>query len=75
MASALVQEVIEHLEALPPELQEQVLVFVRQLDPAPLRGVAGKSLLHFANTISKADLELMRRAIEEGCEQVDPNEW
>src|SRR4051794_529910 len=32
MSSALVQEVLEHPEALPPELQEQVLVSVRKLD-------------------------------------------
>ena len=75
MPSALVQEVMEHLEAMPPHLQEQVLSIVRSLDPTMPRGVAGSQLLQFAGTISSADLEAMSDAIERGCEQVDLDEW
>lgn len=75
MPSALIQEVVEHLEALPKNLQEQVLQLVRELDSTTLRGTPGKDLLQFAGTIPTSDLELMKEAIERGCEQVDLNEW
>jgi hypothetical protein len=39
------------------------------------RGVPGPQLLRFAGAISPDDLQLMRQAIEEGCERVDTNEW
>lgn len=71
MPSALIQEVIEHLEALPPNLQEQVLSLVRTLDSTTRRGTPGSDLLKFAGTIPPADLEMMRQAIERGCERVD----
>jgi hypothetical protein len=32
-------------------------------------------LLPFAGTISEADAREMMQAIEEGCEQIDPDEW
>ena len=75
MTSALIQEVVVHLEALPQNLQEQVLQLVRELESTTHRGIPGKDLLQFAGTISNSDLELMKEAIERGCEQVDLNEW
>jgi hypothetical protein len=38
-------------------------------------GVPGKELLRFAGTIEADDLRAMAQVIEEGCEQVDLNEW
>jgi hypothetical protein len=75
MLNSLIQEVVDHLEALPPHLQEQVLSIVRSLDASQQRGVPGSKLLQFAGTISDSDLIAMNEAIERGCEQVDPNEW
>jgi hypothetical protein len=75
MPSALVQEVVKHLEALPQNLQEQVLSLVRSLDSTQERGVPGRDLLQFAGTISRSDLDAMSKAIEQGCEQVDLDEW
>ncbi len=75
MPSALVQEVVEHLESLPEHLQEQVLSLVRALDSTVQRGVAGNDLLQLSGSISASDLEAMSEAIERGCEQVDLNEW
>lgn len=34
-----------------------------------------KGLLKLAGSISSKDLKLMEEAIEEGCEQIDSNEW
>ena len=35
----------------------------------------GPVLIRFAGTITQDDLALISQAIEEGCEQVNPNEW
>jgi len=75
MASAIVSEVVRHMEVLPLTLQEQVLNFVRGLDSAQLRGTPGKHLLQFAGSIPSKDLKVMDEAIKQGCEQVDLNEW
>ena len=63
------------LEQLSTERQRQVLEFARSLVAHQLRGVPGKDLLRFAGAIHGDDLEIMRQAIEEGCEQVDLSEW
>ena len=75
MTSAVVTQVVNHLESMPLNLQEQVLAFVRALDTAIRRGVSGQQLLQFVGTIDEDDLQLMSQAIEDGCEQVDLNEW
>ena len=35
----------------------------------------GEKLLNLVGTISPEDLEIMKQAIEEGCEQVNESEW
>ena len=75
MSTIIKMKVIEQLETLPENLQRQVLVFIQGLQSVVGRGVAGKQLLKFAGSIPVDDLELMRQAIEDGCERVDVNEW
>ncbi|MGB9723130.1 MAG: hypothetical protein ACP5OO_05980 [Chloroflexia bacterium] len=75
MNTALVEKVVEYLKGLPYELQWQVLEFTRALALSVPRGISGKRLLRFAGTIPPDDVELMRQAIEQGCERVDVNEW
>ena len=70
MNSAIKTKVIEQLEALPENLQRQVLEFVQALQTLVPRGVPGEQLLQFAGAIPLDDLELMRQAIEDECEQV-----
>ena len=36
---------------------------------------SNKGLLKLAGSIPSNDLKLMEKAIEEGCEQIDSNEW
>ena len=75
MSETVAEQVLEQLQALPPEHQRRVLDFARALAaPAPA-GVPGKQLLRFAGTIPLDDLRRMARAIEEGCEQVNADEW
>jgi hypothetical protein len=63
---------IGQINKLPHDLQLRVLEFVKALTP---KGVVGKSLLRFEGFIAADDLQLMSKAIEEGCEKVDISEW
>ena len=63
---------INQIDKLPHDLQVRVLDIIKALTP---KGVEGKSLLRFEGSISPDDLQLMSKAIEEGCEKVDANEW
>lgn len=63
---------IAQIDKLPHDLQLRVLHFVKALTP---KGVEGKTLLRFEGSIPADDLQLMSKAIEEGCEKVDISEW
>jgi hypothetical protein len=65
----------EQLENLPAVQQHQVLEFARSLVKAKGRGVPGKDLLRFAGAIEAEDLIAIERAIHEGCEKVNLDEW
>ena len=75
MDASIVDKVVEQLKALPNELQWRVLEFTRALSLSTPHGVSGKQLLRFAGAVPPGDVKLMREAIEQGCEQVDANEW
>ncbi len=71
----IVDKVIEQMKNLPQELQWRVLEFTRALAVSTPQGIAGVQLLRFAGAIPQADVKAMKEAIEQGCEQVDSNEW
>ncbi len=75
MDTSIVEKTVEQLRTLPQDLQWRVYEFTRALALSTPRGVPGQQLLRFAGTIEEDDLQLMREAIEEGCERVDANEW
>ena len=75
MDTPIIDKVIEQLKALPHELQWRVLEFTRALTLSTPRGVPGRQLLRFSGTVSSDDAQLMREAIEQGCVQIDTNEW
>jgi len=75
MNPTLETEIQEQLSQLPLEQQRQVLEFARALVTARVRGVPGQALLRFAGLVEPNDLALMKQAIEDDCEQVQPNEW
>jgi hypothetical protein len=75
MSSAIETKVMEQMEALPEDLQRQVLEFAQALRVSAQRGVPGKHLVHFAGAIPQDDLMLMRQVIDDECEQVEPDEW
>lgn len=48
---------------------------VAEIESHRLRGARGKTLLQFAGAMEKSDVEIMARAIEEGCEKADADGW
>jgi hypothetical protein len=75
MTTPIVDRIVEQLKNLPHELQWRVLEFTNALAASAPRGVPGKQLLRFGGAIPSSDVQLMRQAIEQGCEQVDLHEW
>ena len=75
MNTLVMDRVVDQLRVLPNELQWRVLEFTRSLAASMPHGVPGGQLLQFAGAIPANDLQLMRQAIEQGCEQVDSNGW
>jgi len=75
MNPAIEKELREQLDLLPAAQQRQVLDFVRALAAKKGQAASGQALNRFAGTIAKEDLALIADAIDEGCEQVNPDEW
>ncbi len=71
----VVDEIMKKLKTLPDNLQRQVLLFVDALQNSSIRGTPGEQLLKFVGMIPPEDLAVMKQAIEQGCEQVDTDEW
>lgn len=69
----LQNEIIDQLNGLPDDKQRQVLDFVRKL--AQPAGKPGRAFLPFGGAIDTEDLSAMAEAIEEGCEQINTDEW
>jgi hypothetical protein len=66
-------EIIHQVDRLDAPQQRKVLDFARGLTvPA---GTPGRELMRFVGCIDPADLDAMSRAIEEGCEKIEPNGW
>jgi hypothetical protein len=69
------KELLMHLKQLGVDEQRQVLDLARTLASGGRCGTPGASLLGFGGVIDAADLEIMAEVIQEGCEQVNPDEW
>lgn len=76
-SSSLEQELIQQFGRLSAEQQKRVLDFARSLDAKANRpkGNPPSSLRRWIGAIPAADLEQIRKAVEEDCENVDPNGW
>ncbi|MYB92545.1 hypothetical protein F4054_11540 [Candidatus Poribacteria bacterium] len=75
MGFTIKQELLEQIEKLTPLQQKQVLDFALELSDELSKRYPGEKLLKLVGTISPEDLEIMKQAIEEGCEQVNESEW
>ena len=70
------QQVVKHLNQLSSDKQQEVLEFIQSLiEKSKPKGKPGQTLLRFAGCIDHNDITLIKRAIEEGCENIDTNEW
>ena len=73
--STTIQEIVEQLDKLTPGQQKQVLDFALEFSGELSKRYPGEKLLKLVGTISPEDLEIMKQAIEEGCEQIHESEW
>ncbi len=72
------RRVLENLDTLDRPGKLEVLDLTEALSSRampPEKRDTRAALLKYAGTISKEDLEIMKEAIEEGCEKVDEEEW
>ena len=64
------------IEALLKENNDAVLNEVEKvLSGSGLKPVPRKNFTEFTNSISKEEAEEMEKIIEEGCEQINPDDW
>jgi hypothetical protein len=75
MENSIVDRVADEVKSLTPELQRRVLEFARALAISEPRGLQGRQLLQFAGELTPEDAQLIRDAIEKGCEKIDSHEW
>lgn len=75
MSNTLINKVVRQLRTMPDDLQQEVLVYTRQLKKERRLGVPGKDLVQFAGSFTADDLEIMRHAVDVDSEQVDLSEW
>jgi len=57
------------------EEQRQLLNYIKTMKATPVKKKKVNPFAVFGGTISNADLDLMEKAIEEGCENIDKSEW
>jgi len=78
MSESLAHEIHQQVTLLSPVQQQEALDFIHSINSStakPVKGTRGKDMLKFVGSISSEDLELMKTAIEEGCERVDSDGW
>lgn len=71
--SSLSSEIIRNLGFLKKEEKSQVLIYIKSLINRKRGGKAG--LLNLAGSIPLKEAQQMIMIIENGCENIDPNEW
>lgn len=69
------REILDRLAQMNQDEKTKVLEFVRTIGSDIPQGTPASVLLEFAGSISAEDSALMKKAIEEGCEGVDLDEW
>lgn len=74
MSTDFNSEIQAEISNLGPDAQRRVLQYARSLKRGDT-GTPGTVIADFAGAIPVDELQLIRTAIENGCEQVDLNEW
>ena len=73
--SAIRDQLVQQLDGLPRNLQQRVLDYAQSLAKPTPKGVPGSTLDRFFGIMDPDEADAMMRAIEEGCENVDPDGW
>ena len=73
--STTIQEIVDRLDKLTPGQQRQVLDFTLELSGESPKGISLQELLEFVGLFPPEDLEEIKQAIEEDCEQIYESEW
>lgn len=68
-------EIVARVEALPADLQQQVLLFVTSLASQGPKGTRGIELRAFGGSLDPTSAREMTRAIADECERVDASQW
>jgi len=63
------------IEQLSPDKQRAALDYIQKLNVPKLNGMPFSKLIPFAGSLSSATADAMEKAIEEGCERIDPHGW
>jgi hypothetical protein len=71
---SIAESVLHELEQLSARDQQRALEFVRGVSRRP-QGTPIHKLIDLAGTLDDQSAAEMRQAIEEGCEQIDAEEW
>jgi len=69
------ERILSDLDRLSPEKQQQAAELVHGLVTPLPKGASVEDLLSVAGTLDDQAAREMMQAIEEGCEQVDLDEW
>lgn len=76
MADTTIEKaILDEVHHLGTDHQQKVLDYARSLSENGLKSVSGKDLLRFAGTIEKDDLKKITQAVNDGCENINANEW
>jgi len=74
--TSLKDQLIQDFDRLNADLQRHVASLAHGLAvPSLPKGATGAELKELSGILDDESAREMREAIEEGCEQVDPDEW
>ena len=72
---SLIADRVRELVALLPENLQQVLEYANELSQATPRGIPVRDFQAVTGLLSDEDAEAILHAIEQDCEQINPDEW
>jgi hypothetical protein len=73
--SLIADRVRELVALLPENLQQQVLKYASELSQATPRSIPVSDFQAVTGLLSDEDAEAILYAIEQDCEQINPDEW